>query len=289
MNKELLKDILNQQKNEITEYKIYSKLSQISKDEKNKKLLKKIAKGEHSHYQFWKSVTKQETKPNKFKIFYYTTIAKFLGLSFGLKLMEKREEQAQEFYKKVENQFPHALKIKQEEEEHEKELIDILNDKRLEYAGAIVLGLNDALVELTGTLAGLTLAFQNSRIIGTTGVVMGLAASLSMASSGYLSSREEESDEKNPITSALYTGIAYILTVILLVFPYFIFENVYQSMLSMFIMAVLIILFYTFYISIAKDLKFKKRFFEMVFISLGVAIISFGFGFIVKSIFGIDV
>jgi len=43
-------------------------------------------------------------------------------------------------------------------------------------------------------------------------------------------------------------------------------------------MAILIILVFNFYISVAKDLPFKQRFFEMAGISLGVAVISFIIG-----------
>lgn len=283
------KDILIQQRNEITEHFIYLKLSKISKDEHNKNILKNISDEELKHYNFWKNITKQEFKPNKFKIFKYVFLAKIFGLSFALKLMESGEESAQKFYSKYEKKYPKVREVIEDEQNHEKKLINILKDERLSYAGSIVLGLNDALVEFTGTLAGLTFAFANSSIIAITGIIMGIAASLSMAASGYLSSKEEENTDQNPIKAAIYTGIAYILTVILLVLPYFIFSNVYVSLVVMLIVTVLIIAAYTFYISVAKELKFKKRFLEMALISLGVALLSFIIGYSVKLIFGIDV
>ncbi|MFY9203922.1 MAG: rubrerythrin family protein, partial [Limnochordia bacterium] len=43
------------------------------------------------------------------------------------------------------------------------------------------------------------------------------------------------------------------------------------------------------YISVAKDLPFKKRFLEMAGISLSVAVLSFLVGFLVKHLLGIDV
>lgn len=283
------KDILNQQRNEITEHFIYLKLSQLSKDEYNKKILKSISDEELKHYNFWKNITKQEFKPNKLKIFKYVFLAKVFGLSFALKLMESGEEDAQKFYSKYEKKYPKVREVIEDEQKHEKNLINILKDERLNYAGSIVLGLNDALVELTGTLAGLTFAFGNSTIIATTGLIMGIAASFSMAASGYLSSKEQDSTEENPIKSAIYTGIAYIITVIFLVGPYFIFENVYVSLIVMLLMTVLIIAAYTFYISVAKEIAFKKRFIEMAFISLGVALLSFVIGYSVKLLFNIEV
>jgi len=260
----------------------------LNQDDHNRKILKEISKEELKHYNFWKNITKQDFKPNKFKIYWYVFLAKTLGLSFALRLMESGEENAQRFYSKYQKEYPKVKEIIEDEEAHEEKLINILNDERLSYAGAIVLGLNDALVEFTGTLAGLTFAFANSTIIATTGLIMGIAASLSMAASGYLSSKEDANVDINPIKSAIYTGIAYIVTVSLLVGPYFIFENVYVSLVAMLIITVFIIATYTFYISIAKKIEFKERFLEMAFISLGVAFLSFIIGYSVKLIFGID-
>ncbi len=282
--------IYQQQRNEITEYHIYSELAKLSKDEKNSAILNDIAKQEFEHYSFWKEITKKELEPDKRKIKKYILLAKIFGLSFSLRLMEMGEDEAGKFYNSVKDKYPGVLKIKEEELMHEQKLIGILNDSRLNYAGSIVLGLNDALVEFTGTLAGLTFAFSNNSIIGITGLIMGFAASLSMAASGYLSSQEEEVNDKiNPVTAAMYTGISYILTVFVLVFPYLIQSDPYIALGAMLLATVFIIAGYTYYISVAKQLSFKKRFVQMASISLGVAAISFGIGTIVKQVFGIDV
>jgi VIT1/CCC1 family predicted Fe2+/Mn2+ transporter len=95
----------------------------------------------------------------------------------------------------------------------------LLDEELLRYAGSIVLGLNDALVELTGALAGFTLALQNTRLIALTGLITGVAAALSMAASEYLSTRSEGGG-RSPLRASLYTGTAYIITVFLLILPY---------------------------------------------------------------------
>jgi VIT1/CCC1 family predicted Fe2+/Mn2+ transporter len=53
--------------------------------------------------------------------------------------------------------------------------------------------------------------------------------------------------------------------------------------------AVLVILFFNYYISVAKDLNFKKRFWEMFIISMGVAALSFGIGYLIRIFIGIDI
>jgi len=284
-----MEKIFKQQKHELTEQVIYRELAAISKDEGNAKVLLEIADQELAHYEFWKSITGKEAKPDYRRVHKYKRLANIFGLSFALRLMELGEVEANEFYASIASEYPEALKIKEDEEQHEQRLISILNDERLNYAGAIVLGLNDALVEFTGTLAGLTFAFANNLIVGSTGLVMGVAASLSMAASGYLASREGESEDTNPVTSAIYTGSAYMITVVFLVLPYFLLNNPYLALAIMFGVTILIIAGYTYYISVAKAIGFRRRFVEMALISLGVALISFGIGMLIKHVFGVEV
>ena len=163
----------------------------------------------------------------------------------------------------------------------------MIKEERVEYAGSIVLGLNDALVELTGALSGLTFALQNGKIIAITGFITGVAASMSMAASGYLSSRENK--DKAPAKSGVYTGVAYIITVLLLILPYLFLQNVYTALAIMLGIAILIIAGYTFYISTAKNLRFGRRFTEMAIISITVAVISFLIGLIIRNVFMVKV
>ncbi len=285
----MIDKIIVQQKNEQTEEIIYRRLANISEDDHNREVLLKIAADERRHYDLWREMTGTDTEPDLKMVNRYLRLARWFGLSFALRKMEQGERDASRFYDSISGAYPEALEIKKDEDEHEHMLIDILNDERLNYAGAIVLGLNDALVEFTGTLAGLTFAFSNNLIVGTTGLVMGVAASLSMAASGYLASREEQSESINPVTSAIYTGVSYIGTVALLVLPYLLQPNPYIALGAMLLVTIVIIAGYTYFISVAKQLSFTKRFLEMAFISIGVAVISFGIGVLVKHVFGIDV
>jgi len=226
-----------------------------------------------------------------FMVWWYSFLATVFGLSFGLKLMERGEEVATAVYSKLTKKVSGARSIMMDEQKHEKALLNMISEERLEYASSVVLGLNDALVELTGALAGLTFAFQNGKIIAITGFIIGVAASMSMAASGYLSSKEEQDQNKgkSPIKSAVYTGVAYIVTVILLILPYLVFRNLYVALGVMLAIGILIVLAYTFYITTAKSLKFWKRFLEMTLISLTVAVISFFVGWIVRTVFGVEV
>jgi VIT1/CCC1 family predicted Fe2+/Mn2+ transporter len=202
--------------------------------------------------------------------------------------MESGEDLAQDIYKSVVGISPKVESIIRDEERHEKELIELIDEERLKYISSMVLGLNDALVELTAALAGFTLALQNGRLIGVVGLITGIAASMSMAASEYLSTKQEETD-KDPIKASIYTGIAYICTVILLVSPYFFFKNIFFSLGLVVAMALFIILLFTFYISVAKGLNFRKRFIEMAGLSLSIASATFFIGLAIRKVFGVGI
>lgn len=159
------------------------------------------------------------------------------------------------------------------------------NEKK--YAGPIVLGINDAIVELSGALIGLTVALRNNILVASTGVILGIAASLSMAVSEYLSVKED--GRKNPVRISTYTGLAYLITVIILILPYLFLKNLVVASITMLILVLLTIGVYTYYISNQKKISFSKRFFQMALLSLSVSAISFVVGILIRKFIGINV
>jgi vacuolar iron transporter family protein len=288
MDHKMKKKILFLQKGEITDYILYKKLAKIEKKEHNKEILEQIAQDELEHYQFWENITNEKINPSKLKVWFYYFIARFLGLTFGIKLMENAEVKTQQYYNVLLGKVDGLEELIKDEEEHELALINAIDEERLKYVGSIVLGLNDALVELTGTLAGLTFALANSSVVALSGLITGIAASFSMASSEYLSTKQEESHSQ-ALKSALYTGVAYIFAVIFMILPYLLIDNVYAALATTIGIVIFIIFIFNYYISVAKDYSFKKRFFEMVTISLSVALLSFGIGYLVNQFMDINI
>jgi len=286
MSEDIKQLLLKFQRNEITEHYVYSRLARLAKGN-NKSVLQHIANDEKRHYQMLKEYTGEEVKQSKSLIFKYSVLAKVFGVTFGIKLMEKGEELAHEAYNKIGNKIPMMEVLMADEHKHEKELIDLIKEEKLDYMGSVVLGLNDALVELTGALAGFSFALQNNKLVALAGLITGISASLSMAASEYLSKKHEGED--NAFRASVYTGIAYIFTVLFLVFPFLIMSDYRLSLSWSLINAVIIIFIFTYFNSVVKELRFKKLFWEMFAISMGVAFISFLIGSVLKVWFGVDV
>ena len=280
--------LLAMQREEITGQRTYIRLASAIRDEHNRGVLQRIAAEEGRHYETLHALTGAKIGPYRLRVTLFYWLARLLGLTFALKLMERGEEAAQAHYGAYIAQVPTLAAIQADESRHEQELLAMLDEEALQYAGSVVLGLNDALVELTGALAGFSLAFQNTHVIALTGLITGISASLSMAASEYLSTRAE-GGAQSPAKAAIYTGIAYVLTVVLLVLPYFLFQHYLVCLAVTLLVAVLIIAVFNYYLAVVRDLPFKRRFAEMALISLGVSALSFGIGYLVRVLFGVEV
>ena len=289
MNKVERRRLIRLQRMERTEMEVYRRLAKREKNDGNKIILEKISKQENNHYDLLKEKTGVDVNFSKIRVYFHVITSIFLGLTFSLKLMEKTEQNAAREYRDLGYDD-----IAEEEDEHEKELLSLLEEDALNYLSSIILGLSDALVELTGALAGLTFAFQELRIVALAGLVTGISASFSMAASEFLATKEEKSN-RSPIKAALFTGSAYIITVFLLVIPYLLLsdnseiilglEPHIQALIITFVIGLLIIALFNFYVSVAQDKSFNRRFIEMVIILLIVTLISFLIGLALRESF----
>lgn len=289
ISKKALEIIKKMQQGEKTESVIYERIARFAKGDNNKATLRRLAAEEAAHCELWQKYTGIEMKPQKLKVFWYTLMARILGFTFALKLMERGEEAAQDEYELLEQEVSESASVRAQEEEHEQALLGMLDEERLQYVGSMVLGLNDALVELTGSLAGFTFAMQNTRLIALSGLIIGISATFSMASSEFLAARSE--GRTDAFKSCSYTGVAYLITVVALIAPYLLFPagQYIAALICMLLTVIIIIAAFTYYTSIAQDQPFKSRFGEMALISVGVAVLSFFVGVAAKHFLGVDI
>lgn len=283
----LTKTMLSFQRDELTSCIVYQKLANRQKEPHNRKILLSISADEKKHFMMLREFTGQEVPPHRFLIFFYLMLVRLLGITFVIRQMELNEKDTSAFYARYSN-MQHFVEMALDEERHEQQLIEMINEERLEYMGSVVLGTNDALVEFTGALAGFTLALNDSKLIALTGSITGIAVALSMASSEYLSTKSDKDPNKHPVKAAVYTGVAYVFTVVALVMPFILMARPVMALCVMLIIALLIIAFFNYYYSVARNESFKHRFVEMAVLSFSVATVSFLIGYLLKIFTGID-
>lgn len=279
--------ILNFQRKELTGYKLYLKLAHQAKTAERREALEKIASDEKKHHDFWESLSKKKVTANNGETFWVLFLSSLLGLSFAIKSMENDERKSQHQYKEYSKENTEIQKIIKDEQEHEQKLIHLLKETKIHFIGAIVLSLNDTLVDLTGALAGFTLAFQDTKLIAVTGLVVGFSATLSLSASEYMAQKAERKT-RTALRSSIYAGITHIITAIILIAPFFILKNPYIALISTILLAILIIYCFNYYISVVKEIPFKRKFWEMVILSLSVASISFIIGYIIRRVVGVS-
>lgn len=148
---------------------------------------------------------------------------------------------------------------------------------------AIILGMHDAIVSLTGLIAGLFFAFTDTNIIIISCIISSITASLSMGAANYLATKAKES--KTALKSAFYTASAYMITCAFLILPFFVFTNRTTTLITTVLMAILII--FVFNKCCYHGKVFYKHFFEMLSICTMVSIVAFFIGETAKEIFGI--
>jgi len=287
MNEETLKKIEAYQRNEITEHILYGILAKRYRGG-NSEILKKISGDELRHYNFFKKITGKEMRPDRLKIFFYRFASRIFGITFTLKMMSNGEDRAEHSYEEVENSVPGIKKIVSEEAKHEEALISQIEEGIIRHMGSMVLAINNSIQEITGIVVGLTFALSNAMLVGKTALISGLAATLAMVASEYLSQKADaaETEGGEPLKAAAYTGIVYIVVVAAIVSPYFIFEHHFTALAVALGAVVVIVTVFTFFMSVVKNLTYRKALFEVASITAGVIALSLGLGMLIKLIFG---
>lgn len=287
MREETLAIVRRMQDNEATDQRVYAALAKQASLQKNSEILEKMSHDEGLHCAVWGRYTGIEAKADMFRVWLFVVLGKIFGLVFVINLMEGGEDDSAENYRKLMEELPEVRSIMEDETRHEAQLAAMIHEEKLSYISSMVLGLNDALVELTGALAGFTLALNNNRMVGMAGFITGVAATLSMAASEYLSKKADTS-EKHPLKAAVYTGVAYMITVAFLLLPYIVFESPLVALGFCLFDAALIILGFTYFVSVVRKESFVRGFTEMITISFSVAGISFLIGWAARSWLSID-
>jgi len=167
-----------------------------------------------------------------------------------------------------------------------------MKDER-DHSSSVVLGISDALIELTGILAGLTFALQDMDLIALSGLVTGVAASFSMGASEFLSKRAEP-DASSPLGAALSTWLAYLSVVLVLVAPYLLInesqfglEPHLASLACTLVLGVGVVAVFTRWLSAKQDHPFLPRFAEMLAILTFITLLSYGLGASLGHVLGV--
>ena len=275
---------------EFSDFTLYDRLSRtVNSNSPYKQVLMDLSATEHRHYEFWRKYAPEE-KPRlaRLKLYWVLFLRRFLGLTFATRYLDRHEANVVHEYQALARMIPESDKAAYEEmvadeREHEKAFAMKVESSAVQYISFVVLGLADALVEISGIHAGWLGLFEKTEIAGLAGVIAGGAASLAMASAAF--AQAKQGFKGSARLSAIYTGVFYFITAIILATPYFLTASMLLALFSSLTLAVLILAMTTWYSIVIQQKPFLKDFVEILVILFGATILVFSLGAFVSAEF----
>lgn len=294
MNDKLKSIALNACIDEYNDYHVYTELANSSLTPFNlRPKLSNMAEQEYKHYEFWIKFLADEFKPKRpvLRIILLKFLAVIMGITFVVKLLEKHEDKVIDGYKSIADYLNDKDKsmleaIIKDEEEHESTLLENINEGRVRYLGFTVLGLSDALIEIAGIHAGTLGVYTDTFKAGLAGLIAGVAASIAMASAAY--NQAKQSDNVKASSAATYTGIAYVITALLLALPYFIVHDILEALVISLLISIAILAYIALYAHVLFNRNFFRELGETTGIIFGATLALYVFGEAVRIYFNLQ-
>jgi VIT1/CCC1 family predicted Fe2+/Mn2+ transporter len=280
---------------EYTDYVVYKRLSGLGFEKRHhfSATLKRLAEMEHGHYRFWgRYCPEKKVAVSNLKVHFIILIRLLLGVTFAVKFLERNEKSTIKKYKAVARQIPQRdrpqfNRMVADEVEHENKFAEQFDESHIKYISFIVLGLADALVEIAGIHAGSLGIYNQTELAGLAGIIAGAAASIAMASAAY--AQAKTGFKGSASLSAVYTGISYFVTALILATPYFLTKVMVDALTASLTLAVILIAFISFYGSVISGAVFRKDFIEISSIMFGATVALYLIGLVIRYLTGITI
>ena len=279
---------------EYRDYLVYKLLAEREDDEGHRRILEKLASDELRHYEFWRRLAGDGCRASLGRLEAKLILAarRLLGLTFTLKLLERGEQETIREYREMLGLVPEEYRkelerIIQDEVDHEEKLMASIEESRVKYIGFVALGLADAIVEITGVHAGFLGYSATTLVAGIAGLVVGFSATISMASAAYIQAKEVEG--RDPVTSAVVTGLAYMAAVIALAVPYFLTDSMKLAFTASILVGLAVVAGFTFYSTVVGGRSFLREYLETAGLMMGTAFGAYFFGVFLRDLFGVPI
>lgn len=272
---------------EWSDHTLYERLSKtVTEDSPYSEALKELSATELRHYEFWrKYVPEEQPRLGRLKLLWIMFLRRFLGLTFATRYLDRHESNVVKEYEGLSRLIPESdraayQEMVEDERDHEKAFALKVESSTVRYISFVVLGLADALVEISGIHAGSLGFYDRTEIAGLAGVIAGGAASLAMASAAF--AQAKQGFKGSARLSATYTGISYFVTAIFLATPYFLTSDMALALGSSLTVAVVILAVTTWYSIVIQQKPFLRDFVEILAILFAATIILYLFGSLVR-------
>ena len=276
---------------ELLDHELYARLAARERNERNRKLLEELARDELRHHLFWSKLAGPVRLGlgGRLKLHLLLSLSRLAGKTFTIKLLERGEAATVGEYRRAAAELGGELaaelaRVIEDEERHESELAGSLDELVVRQLGSIALGVSDAIIELTGVLAGFAGYTGSPLQVAAAGLIVGVSAALSMAAAAYSQAKHERG--KNPRTAAAFTGLFYMLTVLALVAPLLLGVPASIGVALSLACALAILAAFSFYSAVVMERPFLREYLENAAVIMAVSLVGYAFGQIVKELTG---
>ena len=276
---------------ELLDHELYARLAARERNERNRKLLEELARDELRHHLFWSKLAGPVRLGlgDRLRLRLLLSLSMLAGKTFTIKLLERGEAATVGEYRRAAAELGGELaaelaRVIEDEELHESELASSLDELVVRQLGSIALGVSDAIIELTGVLAGFAGYTGSPLQVAAAGLIVGVSAALSMAAAAYSQAKHERG--KNPRTTATFTGLFYMLTVLALVAPLLLGVPTSLGVALSLACALAILAAFSFYSAVIMERPFLREYLENAAVIMAVSLVGYAFGQIVKELTG---
>jgi len=273
---------------EFNDFTLYDRLSKtVDENGSYATALRQLSATEHRHYEFWrKYVPDEKPKLATAKLYWTLFLRRVLGLTFATRYLDRHESKVVKEYQDLANHIPESDKkefdeMVADEREHEKEFSKMVESRAVQYISFVVLGLADALVEISGIHAGSLGLYSRTEFAGLAGIVAGGAASIAMASAAF--AQAKQGFPGSPRIAAVYTGVSYFVCAIFLATPYFLTSVMTYALGSSLTVAVILLAITTYYSVVIAIKPFARDFLEILVILLVATVALYALGYLAGS------
>lgn len=272
---------------ELTDSALYERLSAtVDESSPFTGVLKQLSATEHKHYEFWrKYVPEEKPRVDRLKLYWILFLRRVLGLTFASRYLDRHETSVVKEYHAIADLIPEADRgafneMVADEQQHEQEFAQKVESTAVRYISFVVLGLADALVEISGIHAGSLGIYNKTELAGLAGVIAGAAASMAMASAAF--AQAKQGFHGSARLSAVYTGVSYFVSAVILATPYFLTRSMVYALSTSLTLAVVMLALTTYYSTVIASKPFGKDFLEILGILLGATVALYLFGYAVR-------
>jgi VIT1/CCC1 family predicted Fe2+/Mn2+ transporter len=274
---------------ELLDHELYARLAARERNERNRKLLEELARDELRHHLFWSKLAGPVRLGlgDRLRLRLLLSLSRLAGKTFTIKLLERGEAATVGEYRRAAAELRGELAVElarviEDEERHESELAGSLDELVVRQLGSIALGVSDAIIELTGVLAGFAGYTGSPLQVAAAGLIVGVSAALSMAAAAYSQAKHERG--KNPRTAAAFTGLFYMLTVLALVAPLLLGVPASIGVALSLACALAILAAFSFYSAVIMERPFLREYLENAAVIMAVSLVGYAFGQVVKEL-----